>query len=190
MLEQLEPRQLLSTYYVSPTGSDSASGTAITAAWKTINRVNNQTLQAGDKVLFEGGKTFSGSLYLTSNECGTAPTGVTFSTYGSGRATINCGAKTGSTSLRPAASASATCNSSATACTTTPSFGIYVHVDSAARRLRRRHQATCEVPATAAKASASSPAARARRSTTSPSSTDSHDNRWGGVKANTCASPG
>ena len=62
-MEPLEDRQFLSTYYVSPSGSDSASGTSTSAPWKTITRVNNQKLKGGDQVLFKGGTSFSGSLY-------------------------------------------------------------------------------------------------------------------------------
>src|SRR5437762_1054203 len=87
-VEQLEPRRMLSTYYVSPAGSDSFSGAATTAAWKTLARVNQQNLKAGDKVLFQGGKSWIGSLSLTSTEGGTSASPVTFTTYGAGRATI------------------------------------------------------------------------------------------------------
>src|SRR4051812_47850304 len=68
-MEALEDRRLLSTYYVNTSGSDSASGTSTGSAWKTINRVNSQVLKAGDKVLFQGGQTFSGGLYVPSKEC-------------------------------------------------------------------------------------------------------------------------
>jgi hypothetical protein len=91
LMEALEDRQMLATYYVSPYGSDSKSGTSTSAAWKTISRVNKQTLKAGDKVLFQGGKAFSGGLVVNSNEGGNSYTPVTFGTYGSGRATINSG---------------------------------------------------------------------------------------------------
>jgi hypothetical protein len=95
MMEGLEHRQLLSTYYVSPYGSDSKSGTSSGSAWKTIDRVNRQTLKAGDKVLFQGGKTFNGGLYVPSKEGGTSTNPVYFGTYGSGKATINSGSKHG-----------------------------------------------------------------------------------------------
>ena len=94
-MEPLEGRRLLSTYYVNNNGSDSASGTSTSSAWKTINRVNSQVLKAGDKVLFAGGQTFSGGLYVPSKEGGSSTTPVTFSTYGSGRATIKSGTKAG-----------------------------------------------------------------------------------------------
>ena len=53
-MEPLEDRQFLSTYYVSPSGSDSASGRSTSAPWKTVNRVNSQKLHAGDKVSVTG----------------------------------------------------------------------------------------------------------------------------------------
>src|SRR5262245_29644696 len=89
LIEPLESRQLLSTYYVSASGSDSGSGSS-TSPWRTVSRVNSQTLRSGDKVLFQGGKTFSGGLKLTSSE-----TGITFSNYGSGRAIISSGTSNG-----------------------------------------------------------------------------------------------
>src|SRR5437016_3449027 len=53
-------------YYVSATGADANPGTSTAAPWRTVQRVNNQHLLAGDRVLFEGGQTFSGSLYFDS----------------------------------------------------------------------------------------------------------------------------
>src|SRR5881296_866129 len=87
LLEMLEPRQLLSTYYVSTSGSDAAAGTSITAPFNTIARVNALTLKPGDQVLFAGGQTFAGSIYVPSKEGGTATLPVVFSAYGTGRAT-------------------------------------------------------------------------------------------------------
>src|SRR3954469_23510033 len=95
IVEPLESRQFLSTYYVSATGKDTASGTSQNAAWKSITRVNQQKVKPGDKVLFQGGKTFNGSLYIPSTEGGTATQQVLFSSYGSGRATINSGTRVG-----------------------------------------------------------------------------------------------
>src|SRR5205823_6852453 len=60
LAENLEPRCLLATtYYVSPAGNDTWTGTSTAAPWKSIARVNHADLNAGDRVLFEGGKTFS-----------------------------------------------------------------------------------------------------------------------------------
>jgi hypothetical protein len=86
----LEPRQLMSTYYVSPWGNDGANGQSQGAAWQSIGRVNGQTLKSGDTVLFQGGGNFYGSIQLQANEGG-----VNISSYGNGRATINSGGSAG-----------------------------------------------------------------------------------------------
>ncbi len=83
------------TYYVSPTGKDANSGTGITSAWQTISKVNSLVFKAGDRILFEGGKTFSGSLYFDASDSGTATTPIEISSYGSGRAVITSGASSG-----------------------------------------------------------------------------------------------
>src|SRR4051812_28944896 len=60
VLEHLERRALLAaTYYVSATGNDSADGRSAAHAWKTLARVNQKDFSPGDRVLFQGGKTFS-----------------------------------------------------------------------------------------------------------------------------------
>ena len=46
--EPLENRQLLTTYYVSTTGSDSNSGTSSSSPWKSIAHVNAKTFKAGE----------------------------------------------------------------------------------------------------------------------------------------------
>jgi hypothetical protein len=94
-MEALEGRQLLSTYYVNTSGSDSASGTVHRKCMEVHQSRQLAGTQGGDKVLFQGGQTFSGGLYVPSKECGTSTAPVTFSTYGSGRATINSGTKSG-----------------------------------------------------------------------------------------------
>src|SRR3954466_9958841 len=58
--DPLEPRTLLAaTYYVSPTGNNAAAGTSAATAWQTIDRVNSKDFMPGDRVLFQGGKTFT-----------------------------------------------------------------------------------------------------------------------------------
>jgi hypothetical protein len=90
-LEQLESRQLLAAYYVSPSGNDSNNGTSPSAPWKTIGRVNTADLNPGDSVNFLGGATFSGStpLIFQSSDAGTAAQPVVITSYGGGRATIS-----------------------------------------------------------------------------------------------------
>ena len=46
-------------YYVSAAGNDSRDGTAA-EPWRTLAKVNATNLQPGDRVLLEGGRTFSG----------------------------------------------------------------------------------------------------------------------------------
>src|ERR1051326_3385016 len=59
-VEPLETRVLLSTsYYFSPNGNDNADGHSPATAWKSITKINFLDLDPGDKVLFEGGQTFS-----------------------------------------------------------------------------------------------------------------------------------
>jgi hypothetical protein len=79
------------TYYVSPTGSDSNSGTSPTQAWRTINHVDQVEFRPGDQVLFQGGATFVGNLTFDSQDVGP----ITVGSYGVGQATIDAGDQTG-----------------------------------------------------------------------------------------------
>src|SRR2546427_3389310 len=142
-MEPLEGRQLLSTYYVSPSGSDSASGTSTSAPWKTISRVNNQKLHAGDTVLLKGGSSFSGGLYVPSSEGGTSSNPVVFSTYGSGRATINSGSKSGIDIAQPAGVSISKINFVGSKSGSTP--GIYLHVDYSGKDVSFFHVSDVEV---------------------------------------------
>jgi parallel beta-helix repeat protein len=79
------------TFYVSLSGADSDSGTSRRDAWQTISRVNQASLQAGDRVLFQGGQTFADAA-LNPPASGTAGAPIVFGSYGSGQATISQGA--------------------------------------------------------------------------------------------------
>ena len=68
------------TYYVSPTGSDSASGTDPAHPLKTLDRASGLPLQPGDKVLLQRGATFTGKLAVWRN--GTAAKHITIGSYG------------------------------------------------------------------------------------------------------------
>ncbi|WP_168138674.1 right-handed parallel beta-helix repeat-containing protein [Salinimicrobium oceani] len=83
------------TYYVSATGDDSNSGLTPEDAWKTILKVNSVTAKPGDRILFEGGRTFNGSLKFTSEDANGGNNPVTISSYGTGEATIFSGNQTG-----------------------------------------------------------------------------------------------
>src|SRR5258706_5211631 len=83
-------------YYVSPNGNDACyNGTSPLTAWKTIARVNQQDLQPGDIVSFEGGKTFTGTITLIAGDSGTLASPVTINSYGTGAASISAGTGNG-----------------------------------------------------------------------------------------------
>ncbi len=91
LTETLESRMMLSTYYVSTSGSDSNSGTSSSSAWRTIGKANSADLNPGDTLLFQGGQTFNGNLSISSGDSGSSSNPVTIGSYGSGRATLNAG---------------------------------------------------------------------------------------------------
>lgn len=79
------------TYFVSPSGSDDATGMSPIDPWKSINKVNNTILKPGDEVLFEGGKEFYGNLYLDEQDANNHMEPVIISSYGTGKATLKAG---------------------------------------------------------------------------------------------------
>ena len=78
-------------YYVSNAGNDSNTGTSIESPWQTITKVSTINFQPGDKLLFKGGESFLGSIYLNSSDGNNSSNIFTISSYGEGRATINAG---------------------------------------------------------------------------------------------------
>jgi hypothetical protein len=74
------------TFYVSPSGSDRASGRSAAAAWKTVQRVNRASLSAGDRVLFQGGGVWAEMLEPEGDGARGNP--IVFGTYGSGKAVL------------------------------------------------------------------------------------------------------
>lgn len=89
------PYTLAYTYYISPKGNDSSSGTSPSQAWQTIERVNQHQYSSGDTVLFEGGSAFKGGLYLHQGNLSSKGAPVVISSYGQGRATIDAGTSYG-----------------------------------------------------------------------------------------------
>jgi hypothetical protein len=70
------------TYFVSNEGDDSASGTSPTSPWRTIDKVNRSSFEAGDAILFRRGDTWREALSITwSGEAGAY---ITFGAYGQG----------------------------------------------------------------------------------------------------------
>ena len=68
-------------YYVSSQGDDSNPGTSESSAWKTIAKVNSMGFNPGDIVNFKSGEKFSDAML----DC---KVGVTYTSWGSGKATI------------------------------------------------------------------------------------------------------
>jgi hypothetical protein len=83
------------TYYISPTGNNNNPGTSTSQAWQSIDRINRTTFQAGDRIAFQGGATFNGTLQFDASDRGTASQPIVIGSYGTGRATINGGTNSG-----------------------------------------------------------------------------------------------
>jgi hypothetical protein len=80
-----------SQYYVdSQTGNDRLSGTSPANAWKSLHRISQQNLKAGDQIYLSGNNHFRGSLKLSKME-GTGESPVIISSYGNGKAIIESG---------------------------------------------------------------------------------------------------
>ncbi len=68
------------TFYLSPSGSDSNSGTDAAQPFRSLERVSNGFLQPGDTVLLQRGAAFSGKLGLWAS--GTPSQRITVASYG------------------------------------------------------------------------------------------------------------
>jgi len=91
-------------YYVSLSGSDSNSGKSPSSPFLTIAKVNALVLKAGDRVLFQGGQTFSGGIsFGAANYSAASPPSalnpITVGSYGGGLATISSASISGFASL-------------------------------------------------------------------------------------------
>jgi hypothetical protein len=78
-------------YFVSPTGSDSNSGTSQAQAWRTIARVQQhmQQIMPGDEILFQRGGKYPGTLSI--GRSGTVAQPIVVGAYGSGENPIITG---------------------------------------------------------------------------------------------------
>ncbi len=87
-------RALAADHYVSPKGNDLNPGTAA-RPWRSLTRVNTATLEPGDRVLLEAGKTFDGNLVLDERLNSDPHRPIVIGSYGQGRAVIRAGRGTG-----------------------------------------------------------------------------------------------
>ncbi len=78
-------------YYVSPAGNDENPGTSPSRPWKSIAKVNARDFRPGDRILLQGGQSFTGNLVFSASDAGTPARPVSVSSYGGGRATILAG---------------------------------------------------------------------------------------------------
>ena len=85
VFEHLEERRLLSTWYVSPSGSDDAGGSSLGAPFRTIQRAADAA-NPGDTVLVRGG-TYRET--VTPRRSGTASAPITFKPYNGERVTVS-----------------------------------------------------------------------------------------------------
>lgn len=84
------------TYFVANAGNDSNNGTSTGTPWQTIGKVNSGSYNPGDQIKFNGGDNFT-DVCLNPNPSNVTATSklntpVTFTSYGTGNATItsNC----------------------------------------------------------------------------------------------------
>ncbi|HEY5124074.1 MAG TPA: hypothetical protein VIK14_10090, partial [Ignavibacteria bacterium] len=69
-------------YYVSSSGNDSNNGLSSSTPWKTIIKVNSafSTMKPGDRILFNRGDTFYGTITVTKS--GSTGNPITIGAYG------------------------------------------------------------------------------------------------------------
>ena len=75
-------------YYVAGAGNDSNTGQGPTIAFQSISKLNSIAFLPGDRIFFEGGKTFSGTLYLDQRIVGDPQHPILISTFGNGNANL------------------------------------------------------------------------------------------------------
>jgi len=81
-------------YYVSPTGRDSNPGTKA-QPWQSVEKVNGAEFKAGDRICFQGGKRFAGTLIFDRSDSGTSGKRLVVTSYGKDRAVIDAGNASG-----------------------------------------------------------------------------------------------
>ncbi|PKV63467.1 right-handed parallel beta-helix repeat-containing protein [Pontibacter ramchanderi] len=82
---------LAHTYYISPKGDDTNTGSSPASAWRSLARANSHRYSPGDTLLLEGGYTFAGGLYFHQGNFSGDGDPLVVSSFGNGRATIEAG---------------------------------------------------------------------------------------------------
>ncbi len=77
-------------YYLSANGSDLNKGNTAAASWKSIDRLNQQKLKAGDSVLFNRGDIFIGEIRVGFSGANGKP--IVYGAFGSGENPVITGA--------------------------------------------------------------------------------------------------
>jgi hypothetical protein len=75
-------------YFLSARGNDSG-GCTRSAPCRSLDKLNATDFEPGDRILFEGGQTFEGTLRLDANDGGASGKPVVIESYGSDRAAID-----------------------------------------------------------------------------------------------------
>ena len=82
------------TYFVSASGDDNASGLSVDQAWRSLDKINSMTFMPGDRILLKSGDTWHGQLFLKGS--GSEDNPIILSSYGGdGRPVIDIGAAEG-----------------------------------------------------------------------------------------------
>jgi hypothetical protein len=76
------------TYYISPSGHDSAAGTSAGKAWQSLARIQKVQLRPGDRILLQGGARYSGTITVAAGDAGNPGKPLVIGSYGTGKATV------------------------------------------------------------------------------------------------------
>ena len=75
-------------YHVSPSGRDLSPGTQ-DEPWRSIDKVNDMDFGPGDRICFQGGQRFAGTIELDAEDSGASAQPLVFASYGDGPAVID-----------------------------------------------------------------------------------------------------
>lgn len=78
----------LFTFYVSAEGSNSNDGLSRATPWRDLTPVNATALRPGNTILFRGGDTFTGRIFLDGDSLPSGAAPITFGSFGRRRATL------------------------------------------------------------------------------------------------------